>query len=140
MVNKKKLVRFNPNILLKKLETVQEYPLPPYKSSLFILPNGKMVGSTKVFDHVKIMEKVMKKKLTDDDLINILLKTKIGKLLTNDTLLIIGFGCVMNTSQRRTLKDLIAMGKYDKFSFNCVDEKFERSGDLIRQTARILGI
>ena len=82
------MFRFSPKILHRKIATLNEYYYPGYCCSLFLLQDGRMFGSDELYDHKNMLETVMKRQISNEDMVtHIITKCKISRIVTNNKLL-----------------------------------------------------
>lgn len=101
--------------ILKELNKYEEYYYPTVgEYSLFILPNGKMVGTDKLLDHQPILEKILKKKIiSNQEFFNILTDIQVIKIIINGTRLYVNINVPVTTEQKYTLQGLGMCNKYN---------------------------
>ena len=108
--------------ILRELGKLKEYHYPIIDCSLFILPDGRMVGNSKSLDHYPILEKVIKRKIKSlQDTVEILVSTKCIRIViaTKPTLdLHVDIVVTPTTEQKYTLEGLGMCGKYDEIIIN----------------------
>ena len=130
-----------PKKIIYKLDQLQEFDYPSTACSLFLLPNGRMHGTSKLFDHSKTLESILGRKLKSDyEFCNIMANLSIVRIVVNDYKhLFVSVNAIATDSQKQTLKDLGTYGNYESVS---IDNNMDMtpgapSTDYIR---RIMGL
>ena len=100
--------------ILKELGKLKEYDYPIGIYSLFILPDGKMVGVREIVNHQPILEKILKYKITTDkEFIDILIDIKCVRItISKETSLYVDVVTPPTNEQKTTLEGLGICGKY----------------------------
>ena len=114
--------------ILRELGKLEEYNYPIGDYSLFILPDGRMVGTSGNFKHQLIFEKILKCKITDNqEFINILIAINCIKVITNNfSCLYVDIVTPVTVEQKHTLEGL---GMYSKYINIIVDNLREYAPD-----------
>ena len=103
--------------ILRELGKLKEYHYPRIDCSLFILPDGRMVGTYNPQDHYPILEKIIKRKIKSlEDALDIIMATKCIRIViaTKPTLsLFVDIMVNPTTEQKYTLE---ALGTCDKYN------------------------
>ena len=109
-----------PEIIQEKIKTLNEYYFPSYKCSLFLLPDGRMFGSNDLYDHKNMLETILKRKISNEDMLTKLItKCNISRIVTNNKLLAVYLPDYPTNSQRKLLREMIDSGTYENFNFDC---------------------
>lgn len=112
--------KITPEILQKKIATLNEYYYPDTRCTLFLLPDGRMYGTSKLFDHKHMLETLLKEKIDNDGMVtDILKKNNISTVVTYDNLLSIYLVGYPTNTQRKILREIVDYGHYDRFNFDC---------------------
>lgn len=98
--------------ILKKLDQLPEYVYPTEQSSVFLLPNGKMVGSDILFNHHKMLENIIGKKLDVYEFFKYLNMLQLIRFIVDDSILHVNINSSVTKDQKTILKML---GKYEKY-------------------------
>lgn len=101
--------------ILKELDKLPEYNLPTEQSSTFILPNGKIVGSDIIFNHLKMLEKIIGK-LDRDEYFKHLLMLRVVKLVVDDSVLYININTHVTDEQKAVLEKLRKCDEYNEYA------------------------
>lgn len=101
--------------ILKELDKLPEYDLPTEQSSTFILPNGKIVGSDIIFNHLKMLEKIIGK-LDRDEYFKHLLMLRVVKLVVDDSVLYININTYVTDEQKAVLEKLRKCDEYNEYA------------------------
>lgn len=102
--------------ILNELSKLQEYDYPTEQSSVFILPDGKMVGSNKIFNHGKMLEQIIGEDLDVKKFFRYLVATRVVRLVVDDSILYININTHLTNKQKNILKKLRKHSKYDDFA------------------------
>lgn len=97
--------------ILKELYKLPEYEYPVEQSSMFLLPNGKMVGSDIIFNQQKMMENIVGK-INANEFFCILAATQCVKLTVDDSILYVTINAYITNKQEQVLKNLIKNKRY----------------------------
>ena len=101
--------------ILKELGKLDEYNYPIGQYSLFILPDGRMVGTRGVVKHQSIFDEILKCKSTDKEFINILVDIRCAKItISNETDLSVDVVTPPTREQKATIEGLGMCSKYDR--------------------------
>ena len=76
--------KFPTKAVIKKLAKLDEYYYPIHRCSLFVLPDGKIVGTLDLFDHRNMLELAGSGKLSDQDFFNFMVDAGLVRLVVND--------------------------------------------------------
>lgn len=94
--------------ILIKMGKLDEYNIP-FKGeyTLFILPDGRMIGENKLVKHKGILEKIINKKInSNQELVDLYIKLKTVKIKINKfKMLYININVPCTTKQKLTLKN-----------------------------------
>ena len=111
--------------ILRELGKLKEYYYPTGADyySLFILPDGRMVGTEKLGDHDSMFEKILKRKLNStQEFVDILVSINCVKIIiSSGPALQIDIVTPPTTKQKYTLKDLAICGKYEVYVDNLIE-------------------
>lgn len=131
-------IKFSPKILLKKLSKLEEYYYPTTTCSLFLLPDGKLVGADNLFQHRKILEQLMNRKIPNDqDAIDILIKTCVSRIIINDyNVLHVNLLVYPTQEQKFTLEGLGMCGKYSEIVVD-INDKLAPNAPSWRMVSRL---
>ena len=103
--------------ILRELGKLKEYHYPIIDCSLFILPDGRMVGTYNTTDHYPILEKIIKRKIKSlEDALDIIMATRCIRIVvaTKPTLsLYVDIMVNPTTKQKYTLEGLGTCDKYN---------------------------
>ena len=102
--------------ILRELGKLKEYHYPMVDCSLFILPDGRMVGTYNNQDHYPIFEKILKRKIKSLNIFDIIIATKCIRIViaTKPTLcLYVDIMVTPTTEQKYTLEGLGTCDKYN---------------------------
>lgn len=110
--------------ILTKLGTLEEYHYPiEGQYSLFLLPDGRLVGTDKIVDHQNILEKIIKRKIvSNQEFFDILVKIGCIKIIVNLRNLYVDISIIPTTKQKYTLQDLGICDKYDDIKVDNMHE------------------
>ena len=113
------------------LNQMPEWIYPTYGCSLFILPNGKMVGIPELFGHKEILRPFFGHKLTPQESCDFITKANLIKLTVNDILDVhITIPVIMTKQQKDTLKIIVHWGKYDMVDFILLSDLLPNAPDM----------
>lgn len=98
--------------ILKELDKLPEYEYPTEQSSIFLLPNGKMVGSNVLFNHHKVLVGIIGVKLSTHGFFKHLVAMRIVRLTVDDSVLYININIHVTKKQKAVLKKLRKSKKY----------------------------
>ena len=122
--------------VLEKMTKLHQYNLP-FKGeyTLFILPNGKMVGENKNAEHQEIIENVLNRKMkSNQELADIYVELRIVKIRINKfNTLHVAINVPCTSEQKQTLKKLgsceykIAIDELRKYVPDAPDRDYYRS-------------
>ena len=101
--------------ILKELDKLPEYEYPTEQSSIFLLPNGKMVGSNVLFNHHKVLVGIISVKLSTHGFFKHLVAMRIVRLTVDDSVLYININIHVTKKQKAVLKKLRKSKKYKEF-------------------------
>ena len=104
--------------ILKELNKLPKYKYPPEQSSVFLLPDGKMVGSDIIFNHNAMLEKIVGIKLCLQLFFKHLVALRILKLDVDDSILYININTYTTKKQQTVLKNLRRSGKYKDYALD----------------------
>ena len=104
--------------ILKELNKLPKYKYPPEQSSVFILPDGKMVGSDIIFNHNAILEKIVGIKLGIQLFFKHIVALRMIKLDVDDSVLYINLNTYTTKKQETVLKNLGKSGKYKDYALD----------------------
>ena len=90
--------------ILKELNKLPKYKYPPEQSSVFLLPDGKMVGSDTLFGHCMMLEKIVGIKLDVQLFFQHLVALRAIKLTVSDSVLYININAYTTKKQEDVLK------------------------------------
>ena len=118
------MVRVSTKIILTKLGKLEEYHYPiGGQYSLFLLPDGRLVGTDKIVDHQNILEKIMKRKIvSNQEFFDILVKIGCIRITVNLRNLSVDISIIPTTEQKYTLQDLGMYGKYEDIAVDNMHE------------------
>ena len=109
--------------ILKELGKMKEYYYPIGCYSLFILPDGRMVGTVGLIKHQSIFEKILKRKLTGNkEFINILVDIRCVKIIISERSLYVDVVTAPTMEQKSILEELGTCGKYDYITTDTMRE------------------
>ena len=107
------MVEYKIKSILTKLGKLQEYYYPMHQCSLFCLPDGRLVGNSKLTDHVNILEPIIGKKLETTEFFELMVKTRIVRITMNNFLILyIDVAAPMTSDQIDVLSGLVMCEKY----------------------------
>ena len=101
--------------ILKELDKLPEYEYPTEPSSIFLLPNGKMVGSDVLFNHHKVLVGIIGVKLSTHAFFKHLVAMRIVRLTVDDSILYVNINTYVTKKQKEVLKKLRKSKKYKEF-------------------------
>ena len=104
--------------ILKELNKLPKYKYPPEQSSAFLLPDGKMVGSDRIFNHCMMLEKIVGTKLGVQLFFHHLVALRAIKLTVSDSVLYININTYTTKKQETVLKNLGKSGKYKHYALD----------------------
>ena len=119
--------------ILEELSKLKEYEYPTEQSSVFLLPNGKMVGNDILFNHVKALEKIFRRKLNIEEALECLASLQIVNLNVDDSILYINILALATEKQKVVLKKLGKSNKYNDCVIDMYDyltAKYVNDGEL----------
>ena len=102
--------------ILKELGNLKEYQPPLVgEYTLFILPDGRMMGKININKHRQILEEILGRKIiTNQELVDIYVKLKIVKIQINKfNRLYININVPCTKKQKQTLKALVLSHTYE---------------------------
>ena len=102
--------------ILKELGKFDEYNYPTGEYSLFILPDGKIVGVNQLMCHRPILEKILKRKIeTNQEFYDIFAELRMVKIIVSGTNLYVDVCVPCTTEQKHALEGFSMSGKYEGF-------------------------
>ena len=108
--------------ILQELDKLPEYKYPTEQSSIFLLPDGKMVGSNILFSHHKILEKTVGVKLNTGEFFKHLVAMRIVRLTVDDSILYVNINTYVTKEQKVILRKFCKSKKYK----DCVVDSYGR--------------
>ena len=109
--------------ILNELGKMKEYYYPIGCYSLFILPDGRMVGTCGLIKHQSIFEKILKLKLTGNkEFINILVDIRCVKIIISERSLYVDVVTAPTMEQKSMLEELGTCGKYNYITTDTMRE------------------
>ena len=124
--------------ILNGLGKLNEYYYPVGKRTMFILPDGRMVGVNKPFMHMEIFKDILKRELTAQEFMDMLVEIKSIRLVLYDGRMHVNIVTPCNSEQKSTLEGLVMCGKYE---FICDDERrFVPGAPSYNYCRRLLGL
>ena len=104
--------------ILKELNKLTRYKYPPEQSSVFLLPDGKMVGNDILFNHCMMLEKIVGIKLGIHLFFKHVVALRVIKLDVDDSVLYINLNTYTTKKQQTVLKNLGKSGKYKDYALD----------------------
>ena len=101
--------------ILKELDKLLEYEYPTEQSSIFLLPSGKMVGSGVLFNHHKILVRIIGVNLSTHEFFKHLVAMRIVRLTVDDSIVYTNINIHVTKKQKTVLKKLRKSKKYKEF-------------------------
>ena len=100
--------------LLNRLGKMDAYDYPIGDYSLYMLPNGKLIGKNGIMEHDSVLEDILKRKLKSvQEFYDIMVAIKTIRITIESSMLYVDMCVPYSMDQKQALQGLYMSGKYN---------------------------